>query len=116
MATGDPSCFPYRHDDCGRIEPNPEYFGGAVQRMGYWARTSNASNRLELDGGGWQWVEPEPSRTAIPEIFPLEYPFEYPMIVPMPQSIPQGWECPRCHRINAPSVTQCPCRPRAKGE
>jgi hypothetical protein len=28
---------------------------------------------------------------------------------PRPQ---QGWECPRCHRINAPFVAQCTCEPR----
>lgn len=23
----------------------------------------------------------------------------------------QGWECPRCRKINAPTVTQCNCTP-----
>lgn len=27
-------------------------------------------------------------------------------------SIPQGWECPRCHKINAPWITNCDCRPQ----
>lgn len=25
-----------------------------------------------------------------------------------------GWECPRCHRINAPYVGQCTCAPEWK--
>lgn len=24
---------------------------------------------------------------------------------------PVGWECPRCHAVNAPHVNQCNCRP-----
>jgi len=30
---------------------------------------------------------------------------------------PQGWECPNCHRVNAPQVLECPCtvKPRAEG-
>jgi hypothetical protein len=23
--------------------------------------------------------------------------------------MPQGWTCPRCNRVNAPSVLECPC-------
>lgn len=76
--------------------------------MGYWVKIGTSDHITIEPCGGWQWVEPEPSRTAIPEIFPLGYPFEHPMIVP--KTVPQGWECPRCRRINAPSVTQCPCR------
>ena len=30
------------------------------------------------------------------------------------QSIPQGWECPRCHKVNAPSMKQCSCIPEEK--
>ena len=25
--------------------------------------------------------------------------------------VPQGWECPRCRRVNAPTMSQCTCRP-----
>jgi hypothetical protein len=24
-------------------------------------------------------------------------------------TFPQGWECPKCHRVNGPSVATCPC-------
>ena len=27
----------------------------------------------------------------------------------LPQAANTGWECPRCHRINAPSVKSCDC-------
>ena len=27
---------------------------------------------------------------------------------------PQGWECPKCHRINAPTVLECPCSGRGR--
>lgn len=27
-------------------------------------------------------------------------------------AIPQGWECPRCHRINAPTEKRCECAAR----
>lgn len=31
-------------------------------------------------------------------------------VLPTPPPVaPQGWECPRCHAVNAPSVTQCGC-------
>ena len=23
--------------------------------------------------------------------------------------MPQGWTCPRCNRVNAPTVLECPC-------
>lgn len=25
------------------------------------------------------------------------------------ETTPQGWKCPECERVNAPSVLQCPC-------
>lgn len=25
--------------------------------------------------------------------------------------VPQGWECPRCRMVNAPTVSQCECEP-----
>ena len=32
------------------------------------------------------------------------------------QPVPTGWKCPLCTRINAPSVTVCPCPlPNLKG-
>jgi len=26
------------------------------------------------------------------------------------QQLPTGWVCPRCGRVNAPHIDQCPCR------
>jgi hypothetical protein len=28
----------------------------------------------------------------------------------------QPWECPRCHKINSPALTQCFCEPKEKNQ
>lgn len=28
-----------------------------------------------------------------------------------PAAVPQGWQCPCCRKVNAPTVPQCPCSP-----
>lgn len=33
-----------------------------------------------------------------------------------PPHPPVGWRCPVCNRGNAPSVTQCPCKPTTVGD
>jgi hypothetical protein len=30
--------------------------------------------------------------------------------------VPIPWECPRCHRINAPAARYCDCKPKFKSE
>lgn len=30
---------------------------------------------------------------------------------PIISNLPTGWLCPRCERVNAPDVKQCPCQP-----
>jgi len=96
MATGDPNPLEWQMYGC---------------RMGHMVKTW-ASDHTEVSDNSWQWFEPEPSRTTppnvpyVPPVFPQPY---YPMDVTM-----KGWECPRCHRINAPSVSQCTCGPKAK--
>jgi len=94
-------------------DPKPWQLWGC--RMGYWYKTVTSDHVTIDPDGSWQWFEPEPSRTApryiepyVPLIYPEPY---YPMEVHVPQPIAQGWECPRCHRINAPSVKQCTCEP-----
>ena len=41
-------------------------------------------------------------------------PYEQPIIINSPiweykPAISQGWECPKCGRVNSPTVGTCPC-------
>lgn len=47
-----------------------------------------------------------------------ERPLEWlPGSVTISPMMPSGWECPKCHRVNAPGVLECPCsvKPRVEG-
>lgn len=58
--------------------------------------------------GGWRRLTHEPAK-SIPWQWTTPY---LPDTNPWPPSPPQqGWECPRCHRINSPSMLQCTCKP-----
>lgn len=63
-------------------------------------------------------------RNAKPAYPPLKYannPIQTPAFNPQkfyqpyapnpPKVISQGWECPRCRKIHAPSITGCNCAP-----
>lgn len=51
--------------------------------------------------------------TIVPVTTPIAVPTCWPV---MPTPVPQGWECPKCHHIYAPSVHEClGCQPAASG-
>lgn len=57
--------------------------------------------RIQIDG---VWID-----DATKHYVPKPY---LPDTNPWPPSPPQqGWECPRCRRINSPSMLQCTCKP-----
>lgn len=59
-----------------------------------------------------------PTAEELAEVFkkiPISDPFKTPWPITSPnlfpnQSIQQGWECPRCHSINAPFIPKCECK------
>lgn len=63
---------------------------------------------LDLPGDAAQIVIDIPP-SAAPNPFPPQFTFYSPT--------PIGWECPKCHRVNAPQVLECPCTvtPRVEG-
>lgn len=49
-----------------------------------------------------------PGRMGMLPMVPPTIPTNWPM---QSRPLAQGWECPRCRKVNAPGMPQCPCNP-----
>ena len=58
-----------------------------------------------LDSSGWVPKPRPPWKPGKIEVIPSDDPRYWTYI------ISTGWECPRCQRVNNPSLDQCPCKP-----
>ena len=60
--------------------------------------TTGANSTNQLWAGDYTWpYTPQPFNPYIGDTWKVY------------TSYPQGWECPKCHRVNAPTNLQCQC-------
>jgi len=57
-----------------------------------------------------KWKEKKMNRMDDIWSEPMPFVFEKGGFKIVPE-VPVGWLCPRCERVNAPDIKQCPCQP-----
>lgn len=76
---------------CNCIQTNQQTVGGLSQAGSGWLTAIQGGHAINPQG-------------------PITSPNMFPFTTTTHSAIQQGWECPRCHTINAPFVSKCECK------